>query len=80
MSSYPPKEAQMIKPLPCPECGQVQMIRVIETCQLEDGFTVKKLRHYKCQTCGACFFDDEAMNHIQTERAVRNQRSTIASR
>jgi transcriptional regulator NrdR family protein len=80
MSSYPPKEAPIIKPLPCPECGQVQMIRVIETCQLEDGFTVKKLRHYKCQTCGARFFDDEAMNRIQTERAAREQRPATASR
>jgi transcriptional regulator NrdR family protein len=80
MFSYPPKEAPMIEPLLCPECGKTQMIRVIESCQLEDGFTVKKLRHYKCQTCEARFFDDDAMHRIQTERATREHRVEIASR
>ena len=78
MSLYPPKEVQITEPLPCPECGEIQMIRVVETCRLEDGFTIKKLRHYKCQSCGARFFDDEAMNRIQNERSVRDQEMVIA--
>ncbi len=42
----------------------------IETCHLEDGVTVKHLAHYKCQACGARFFDDEAMHVIQAARSV----------
>ena len=70
----------MIKPLPCPECGEIKMIRVVETCRLEDGFTIKKLPHYKCQSCGARFFDDEAMNRIQAKRSVHDQKMSVANR
>lgn len=78
MSSYPPKETQMNKKIPCPDCGAVEMIGVIETCRLEDGFTLSKLPHYKCQSCGARFFDDAAMHQIQKERAVENKRMAMA--
>jgi len=44
------------------------MIRVVEDVQLADGFTVKKLAHYRCGSCGARFFDDEAMRTIQAAR------------
>jgi predicted RNA-binding Zn-ribbon protein involved in translation (DUF1610 family) len=59
----------MSEPLPCPECGAVEMIRVAEDCRLTDGFLVRRLRHFKCQSCGARFFDDSAMHRIQSERA-----------
>ena len=54
--------------LPCPECGEVQMVGVVETCRLEGDLTVKKLAHYKCCSCGSRFFDDDAMHHIQAAR------------
>jgi DNA-directed RNA polymerase subunit RPC12/RpoP len=45
------------------------MIRVVETCQLGDGLTVKRLAHYKCRSCGSRFFDDGAMHGIAAARA-----------
>ena len=69
MSSSPQSEARMSEPLPCPDCGAVQMTYTVETCQTEDGLTVRRLRHLKCSACGARFFDDDAMHRIQAERA-----------
>jgi hypothetical protein len=45
------------------------MISVVETCRLADGLTVKRLRHYRCRSCGGRFFDDAAMHRIQQQRA-----------
>ena len=69
MSSSHQKKAQTSEALPCPECGKTQMIRVVETCRLADGLTVKKLGHYKCRSCGSRFFDNDAMHEIQAARA-----------
>ena len=69
MSSSHQKKAATSEAFPCPECGKMQMVRVVETCRLEDGLTVKKLAHYKCRSCGSRFFDDDAMHRIQTVRA-----------
>jgi hypothetical protein len=68
MSSFLQKETQTSEPLPCPECGLMQMVGVVENCRLQDGFTVRRLRHFKCRACDAHFFDDSAMNRIQEER------------
>ena len=46
------------------------MASVVETCRLKDGLTVKRLSHYKCPSCGARFFDDDAMHRIQDARAA----------
>ena len=69
MSLSHPKEAPTSEPLPCPECGKVEMVRVVEDVRLEDGLTVKKLAHYKCRSCGSRFFDDDAMHAIRAARA-----------
>jgi len=69
MSSSHPKGAAIFEPLPCPECGQIEMTRAMETCRLGDGLVVKRLHHYKCRSCGARFFDDDAMRDIQSIRA-----------
>ena len=71
MFSSHPKEAPTSERLPCPECGAIQMIRVVETARLADGLTLKKLAHYKCGSCGSRFFDDDAMHAIQRARAPR---------
>ena len=71
MSLYHRKEALMSEPLPCPECGKVRMKRIIETCRLHDGIKVKRLRHYKCSSCGARFFDDDAMQAIRSSRTLQ---------
>ena len=68
MSSSHPKEVQTSEPLPCPECGEDRLVRVVENCRLDDGLTVRRLAHYKCQSCQSRFFDDAAMHRIQTER------------
>jgi len=52
------------------------MARVVETCRLEDGVTVKRLGHYKCQACGGRFFDDEAMHAIQAARSATAKANT----
>jgi len=69
MSSSHPREAPISEPLPCPECGKMEMVTVVETCRLADGLTVKRLRHYRCRSCGARLFDDDAMHRIQQRRA-----------
>ena len=48
---------------------RMQMAYTVESCQTEDGLTVRRLRHLKCSACGARFFDDVAMHRIQSERA-----------
>ena len=70
MSSSHRKKAPTSESLPCPECGRLQLARVVETCPLGDGLTVKRLSHYKCQACGARLFDDEAMHAIQAARSA----------
>lgn len=70
MSSSHREKAPISEALPCPECGEVQMVRVVETVQLADGLTVKKLAHYKCGSCGSRFFDDDAMHSIQAAREL----------
>ena len=70
MSSSRPSEAPISEPLPCAECGKTEMVSVIETCRLADGLIVKRLRHYRCRSCGARFFDDAAMHRIQQQRAA----------
>ncbi|MGD0655192.1 MAG: hypothetical protein ABSA16_12665 [Thermoguttaceae bacterium] len=69
MSSSHLKEALISEPFPCPECGKIEMVSVIETCHLADGLTIKRLRHYKCRSCAARLFDDAAMHRIQEQRA-----------
>lgn len=69
MSSSHPKEARIPEPLPCPDCGKPELVTVVETCRLSDGFTIKNLRHYRCRSCGTRLFDDDAMHRIQQERA-----------
>ena len=59
----------MSEPLRCPECEKTEMVSVVETCRLADGLAVKRLRHYRCRSCGARFFDDAAMHRIQQQRA-----------
>mgnify|MGYP001602743269 CR=1 FL=1 len=68
MSSSQASVAPMFERLPCPDCGAPQMTRIIENCRLEDGLLVNRLRHFKCRSCGARFFDDTAMQHIRAER------------
>lgn len=46
----------------------MRMRRTIENCRLDDGLAVKRLRHFKCMSCGARFFDDDAMHLIQQAR------------
>ena len=42
MSSSHPREAPISEPVPCPECGKIEVISVVETCRLADGLTVKR--------------------------------------
>ena len=68
MSSSPQREVRISDPLPCPECGAVQMADTVDNYRTEDGLMVRRLRHLKCGACGARFFDDAAMHRIQAVR------------
>ena len=70
MFSSRQREAQISEPYPCPECGEKRLKSVTGKCKLADGIKVDKLRHLKCGSCGARFFDDEAMHTIQTVRGI----------
>lgn len=71
MSLSPQSVAPISEPYPCPECGELGLVQVVETCRLSDGLTVKKLRHFKCTACSTRFFDDEAIHRIQSERSFQ---------
>jgi len=71
MYSFHQKETQIIEPFPCPECGKIEMVQVVENCKLHEGTIVRRLQHYKCSACGARFFDDDAMHRIQE---IRNKK------
>ncbi|MEW6365466.1 MAG: hypothetical protein AB1714_12640 [Acidobacteriota bacterium] len=60
----------MSEALPCPECGAGLLVDTIEDCRLQDGLCVRRLRHFRCRACGSRFFDDEAMQRIQSMRAA----------
>jgi len=68
MSSSRPREAQISEPLPCPECGKAEVVSVVETFRFADGLTIKRLRHYRCRSCGARLFDDDAMHRMRQQR------------
>ena len=57
------------EPMPCPECGAMQMTQTVGNCRLSDGIVVRRLRHFRCGECGSTFFEDAAMHRIQAERA-----------
>jgi transcriptional regulator NrdR family protein len=63
------RKDQTSERLPCPECGAMELRRVVENRRLDDGVSVKRLPHFKCCACGARFFDDGARHRIQAERA-----------
>jgi hypothetical protein len=42
----------------------------LEDCRLDDVPSVRRLRHFKCQVCGARFFGGDAVHRIQSERAA----------
>ena len=63
------EQAPTSEPLPCAECGRVEVVLVVEGCRLADGLMVRGLRHHRCRACGERLFDDDAMHRIQGERA-----------
>ena len=71
MSSSPANRVPISEPYPCPECGAERIARVVENCRLDDGMIAKRLPHFKCRSCGARFFDDDAIHRIQSQRAAR---------
>jgi predicted RNA-binding Zn-ribbon protein involved in translation (DUF1610 family) len=75
MSSSHRKKAPTSELLPCPECGEAEVVRTVERCQLADGLRIKSLGYFKCRSCGARLFDDDAIHVIQTERASQSARS-----
>ncbi len=60
--------------LPCPECGFVSMKRIKADCTLNDGTKVPGLKHYLCSTCGSKFYDNEAMERIESIRQRVNKK------
>ena len=70
----------------CPSCGQNKLIRVNNSCRLEDGLIMSKLDRLQCQSCGEDFFDLFAMDQIaafrreaQTKPKVRAPKKAMAA-
>ena len=59
--------------LPCPECGQISMIRTKGDCKLKDGFMVPDLERWQCSSCKANFFEVEDLHIIADFRAKTQQ-------
>jgi hypothetical protein len=55
-------------PLPCPECGQVEMKRIKSGCTLADGTFIPNLEYFYCSSCNSRFYDDAAMTRIEKQR------------
>jgi hypothetical protein len=70
-----PKEVPISEPFPCPECRKIEMVTIVEKCQLADGLIIKRLSYYKCRSCGTRLFDDAAMHRIQEYRAEHHTAS-----
>lgn len=68
MSSSHPKKTPISKALPCPECGELELTHIVEAYRLLDGLRIKRLPHFKCDSCGARLFDDDAMQTIEATR------------
>ena len=58
---------------PCPECGQISMIRTKGDCKLKDGFMVPDLERWQCSSCKANFFEVEDLHIIADFRAKTQQ-------
>ncbi|MCX7044525.1 MAG: YgiT-type zinc finger protein [Candidatus Sumerlaeota bacterium] len=76
MSLSQAKQTRTFDTFPCPECDKKTIAKVIEDYREEDGFVVKRLKHFKCRSCGARFFDDDAMQHIEDQRRAASARSS----
>lgn len=63
--------------LPCPECGHITMTRVKSPCQLSDGAVIASLERFQCSACHANFFDDSAMEIIETVRMASSKAYAI---
>lgn len=70
-------KARTAEPLPCSECGETRLVSTVENCRLEDGLTIRRLRHFKCLSCDARFFDTAAMHRIQEERKKQSATSAV---
>ena len=61
----------------CPDCGRKAIERVKSDYLTEDGASIPDLEHWQCASCGARFFDIEAMHRIVSEgRSRRSRRLT----
>ena len=49
----------------------MQLAHTVENCRLDDGLVVRRLRHFKCRSCGLRLFGDDAMHRIQAQRSDR---------
>jgi len=57
-------------PLPCPECGQVEMKKIKADCTLSDGTFIPDLEYFYCSSCHSRFYDDAGMARIERERSL----------
>ena len=51
----------------CPECGHKAIARITNDYLTEMGFLIPDLERFHCNSCGAEFFDSEAMTRIVNE-------------
>ena len=56
------------KVLPCPECSELTMKYIQSDCTLEDDTFIPNLRYLYCSNCQSKFYDDNAMQVIESYR------------
>ena len=66
------------EPLPCPECGQIEMEKIKADCTLSDGTFIQNLEYFYCSSCHSRFYDDAAMTRIEKQREILSIEKGVA--
>ncbi len=71
-------ETKIRKPLPCPECGAVELVTMTGDCLMTDGTVIPDLERLQCRACGEKLFSPESVDKIQRIRNLKKRRPVNA--
>jgi len=58
----------------CPECGKKSIDRIKSDYRTEMGYKIPDLERWHCSSCGADFFDINAMTRMISEGRLKKER------
>jgi len=58
----------------CPECGKKSIKRVRSDYKTEMGYKIPDLERWHCSSCGAVFFDINAMTRMISEGRLKEKK------